>query len=253
MLPGDYAFTAADAGRHVFRATLKTVGAQSLTATDQALPYLRSTQAGIQVRPAAASRFTLTSYPSPSVAGAGGVVTLTAFDAYGNLATGYTGTVHLSSTDPQAYVDSDHTFTAADAGQFAFYAVLVTTGTWSITAADTATSALSVTQAGLVVTPAAAAFFAVGGFPSPTTAGQPGTFTVTAYDAYGNVATGYTGTVTFTSSDAQAVLPADYTFAAADQGQQTFTATLNTPGLQSLTATDAAAGVSGTQDNIQVF
>ena len=36
--------------------------------------------------------------------------------------------------------------------------------------------------------------------------------TVTAVDAYGNVATGYTGTVHFTSSDGQAVLPANYTF-----------------------------------------
>ena len=38
--------------------------------------------------------------------------------------------------------------------------------------------------------------------------------TVTAYDAYGNVATGYTGTVAFTSSDPQACFPADYTFTA---------------------------------------
>src|SRR5947208_14556349 len=78
----------------------------------------------------------------------------------------------------------------------------------------------------------------VAGFPSPVTAGVAGTFTVTAKDPYSNTATGYTGTVHFTSSDAQAVLPADYTFVAADAGQHTFSATLNTAGSQSLTATD---------------
>jgi len=35
---------------------------------------------------------------------------------------------------------------------------------------------------------------------------------VTASDAYGNLATKYTGTVHFTSSDGSATLPADYTF-----------------------------------------
>ena len=62
--------------------------------------------------------------------------------------------------------------------------------------------------------------------------------TVTAYDAYGNVATGYTGTVTFTSSDGQAALPASYTFTAADAGTHTFSVTLETAGTQSITATD---------------
>ena len=51
-----------------------------------------------------------------------------------------------------------------------------------------------------------------------------GSFTVTAQDAYGNRATGYTGTVHFTSSDAQASLPVDYTFTAADAGMHTFSA-----------------------------
>ena len=48
--------------------------------------------------------------------------------------------------------------------------------------------------------------------------------TVTApLDAYGHVVTGYTGTVHFTSSDGQAVLPGDYTFTAGDNGGHTFT------------------------------
>jgi hypothetical protein len=92
----------------------------------------------------------------------------------------------------------------------------------------------------------------VTGFPSPTTAGVPGTFTVTAQDPSGHSVLGYTGTVHFTSTDGQAVLPADYTFTPADNGVHTFGAALQTAGSQSLTATDTASGVSGTQSGIVV-
>jgi hypothetical protein len=50
LLPGPYAFTAADAGRHSFSATFQTVGSgQSLTVTDQINPVLTGTQSGINV------------------------------------------------------------------------------------------------------------------------------------------------------------------------------------------------------------
>ena len=78
------------------------------------------------------------------------------------------------------------------------------------------------------------------GFPSPIQAGVAGNFTVTALDAFGNIATGYGGTIHFTSSDGQAVLPANYTFTAGDGGVHTFSATLKTAGSQSLIATDTA-------------
>jgi hypothetical protein len=59
-------------------------------------------------------------------------------------------------------------------------------------------------------------------------------------DAYGNTVTGYTGTVHFTSSDGQAVLPANYTFTATDAGVHTFSGgvTLKTVGSQTVTVTD---------------
>jgi hypothetical protein len=80
-----------------------------------------------------------------------------------------------------------------------------------------------------------------------------GVFSVTAYDAYGNVATGYTGTVSSSSSDDAAELPDDYTFTTADNGMHYFAAALNTPGIQWITATDTAnPNVTGTQDGIEV-
>ena len=69
------------------------------------------------------------------------------------------------------------------------------------------TSSLTATESDITVKPAAAATLVLTGFPTSDTAGTAGTVTVTAYDAYGNVATGYTGTVSLTSSDPHAVLP----------------------------------------------
>jgi hypothetical protein len=68
---------------------------------------------------------------------------------------------------------------------------------------------------------------------------------VTARDPYGNVATGYGGTVHFASSVAAAGLPDAYTFTAADAGVYTFTATLWSLDSQTLTALDDADGLSG--------
>src|SRR5207245_468523 len=104
-----------------------------------------------------------------------------------------------------------------------------------------------------VVSPAPASVLVVTGFPSPTTAGAVGVFTVTARDPYGNAATGHLGTVHFTSSDGQAVLPGDYTFTSADAGSRTFAAVLTTAGSQSITATDINIGsITGTQAGIVV-
>jgi hypothetical protein len=84
--------------------------------------------------------------------------------------------------------------------------------------------------------------------PAKVQAGTPFTITVTALDADGHIATNYRGTVTFatTDPDPNEVLPADYTFTAADGGVHTFTntglgeTTLWTRGFQTVTATDTA-------------
>jgi len=53
-----------------------------------------------------------------------------ASDAVGNIVSSYTGTVHITSSDPTATLPSDHTFTAADAGVWSFNVTFnsVTTG-----------------------------------------------------------------------------------------------------------------------------
>src|SRR5262249_32107468 len=161
---------------------------------------------------------------------------VSAVDQFGNVATGYTGTVHFASSDPQAVLPADYTFTAADDGLHTFTATLKTAGIQSITVVDeTGSASCSERQVSSVsVVPA---YFET--FEEPTTtAGAAYSFTLLALDSFGNVLSGYTGTVHFTSSDAQGVLPADYTFTAADNGFHTFTATLKTAGIQSITVVD---------------
>lgn len=80
--------------------------------------------------------------------------------------------------------------------------------------------------------------------PPPTvTAGATFLLVVTASDGF-SVDQGYTGTVQFASSDPLAVLPATYTFVAADQGTKSFTAVLRTGGTQTITVTDATGGIT---------
>jgi hypothetical protein len=76
--------------------------------------------------------------------------------------------------------------------------------------------------------------------PTALGAGDAATATLTAYDSNYNVATGYTGTVHFTSTDGAATLPVNYTFTGADTGTHTFTNgfTLRTAGGQTVTVTD---------------
>jgi ELWxxDGT repeat protein len=198
--------------------------------------------------PNPATNLQVSGFPGTVKAGAGGTITVTVKNADGSTNTGYTGTVHFTSSDPRADLPADYTFAAADHGVHAFTVILKTAGSQSVTTEDTVVPLGTGTQAGITVNPAAASHFALAGLAGPVTAGTATSLTVTALDAFDNRATGYTGTVRFTSGDGQAVLPGDYTFAAADAGVHTFSVVLKTAGTQSLTVTDtASAAIGGTQ------
>src|SRR5439155_922031 len=110
---------------------------------------------------------------------------------------------------------------------------------------------LDIATARVVVNPGPAVTqLALSGLAPAPAAGTPQGITVTAQDAFDNTATGYSGTVHFTSSDGQATLPADGTLAG---GVGTFLATLKTAGNQTLTATDTVTGsITGTSAPIAV-
>jgi hypothetical protein len=195
---------------------------------------------------ASATTFLVAGFPSPVTAGTGGSITVTARDPYGNTALGYRGTVHFTSSDPQATLPADNAFLAADNGVHTFNVTLKTAGIQALTATDTADGSLTGDQSGIVVNAADAVTLDVRG-PDSATADTPFDITVTARDPFGNVAIDYRGTVTFTSSDSLATLPADYSYTAADGGVHTFCVTLRTVGLHIITATDTSTGsITGT-------
>src|SRR5207248_719913 len=152
------------------------------TATDTASSTITGAQTGITVDAAAASTLVLSGFPSPVTAGMAGNLTVTAKDPFGNTTTAYTGTVHFSSSDGQAVLPADYTFTSADAGAHTFSVTLKTAGSQSLTATATASSSLTASQTGITVNPAAASVLLVSGFPSPATAGVAGNATLTARD-----------------------------------------------------------------------
>jgi hypothetical protein len=71
--------------------------------------------------------------------------------------------------------------------------------------------------------------------------------TATAYDIFGNVVTGYDGTVNFTTSDAQGVISPNSVMAST--GVASAPTSLRTAGPQTVTATDSVnLAITGTED-----
>jgi hypothetical protein len=215
-LSGQYTFTAADNGRHTFLfSNVTQAGANILSVFAAGMPTAATP---VTVVPAALNRFAFAT-PSSIPAGTPFSFTISAEDRFGNVETSSTGTVHFSSlvNDTQAVLPTDYTFTTADAGTHAFGATLFKTAGASspfLNARDVATGTSS--SATIAVTPLAPVGLSVAGFPNPYVAGTLVGVTVTAVDVYGNRAPGYTGTIHVSSSDAQANLPADYSFTGAD-------------------------------------
>jgi len=188
----------------------------------------------VTMLPTTATHFTV-SAPANAVAGTSfGSLLVTALDASNNVVPTYNGTVHFTASDTDGRVVLPPDTTLAS-GTGTFGATLITAGSQTITARDTQSSSIMGTSGSVAVSPASAMQYQMA-VPSSATHGVQTSFLVTALDAYGNTATGYTGTVHFSSSDGQATLPADATLS----GTTSFGVTFATIGTQTITATDTA-------------
>jgi uncharacterized delta-60 repeat protein len=187
---------------------------------------------------------------SSVTAGTAGMYTISVFNPDGSADTGYSGTVQITSSDPQAILPADFTISG---GTATFSATLKTAGLQSLTATDTVTPGINGSDGGITITPAAASQFLLSA-PSSVSKGSKFSVTLTVEDAFGNVVTGYVGTVHFTSSDSTATLPSNYTFTAGDAGIHTFTkmTMLRKRGNQTLTVTDTQNSALSTTDSISV-
>jgi hypothetical protein len=208
------------------------------------------TSAAFAIRPAAAVRLALSGPVSPVTAGQAPAFTVTAFDAFDNVATGYTGTVRFTSTDAQATVPADATFTVGDAGRLSRPVTLRTQGEQRVSVVDVGQDTLTA-EAFATVEPGAAAGFAMTA-PETTTAGAGARVSITALDAFGNVATGYTGTIHFSSTDGAASLPADFTFLPGNQGREQFDVILRTAGSREVRVEDVSDPALAAVRTVQV-
>jgi hypothetical protein len=186
------------AGHATASVALKNAETTTLTASDTTDAFAGVASGSIVVGPGSASSFNVAT-PGAPTAGVAFSEPLTALDAYGNTATGYTGakTITFSgpANAPNATVPSYPASVTFASG----------VGTASITLFDAQSTTLTAKQSGITgvsgsftVSPASAASLTFTTQPAGVTGGawfttQP---VVTAKDAYGNVATGYAKTVT---------------------------------------------------------
>jgi hypothetical protein len=223
--------------------TANTVaGSYNITAVASGGSNPMATFVNLTNTPAAASIFILTGLPATLVAGTPSDLTITARDPFNNIATGYNGTVHFLSTDGNAALPVDYSFTASDQGVHTFPGItLFTAGTQFVIAYDPLDPRIDGISPGVIVFAAAADHFAISA-PESVPSGSPFDVTVTALDPYGNIDMNYLGTVTWTTTDPDpgVMVPPDYPFQPGDAGRVTFSGgvTLITPGDQTITIAD---------------
>jgi hypothetical protein len=259
--PASFTFAADDAGTHSFSATLETAGTQSITAKDPNKSSIMGVQSSIAVSAAPASILLVAGYPS-TTAGAIHSFTVTARDRFGNIANGYTGTIHFESSDDQAAAGAGlppdytfHTGVGQDNGVHVFSAILKTAGTQSISAHDTVIDTITDTQSGIVVSPGVASRLVFGQQPTDATAGSVITPapSVRIEDLYGNVVTKDSSTVTLTLSDGTFEGGSRSLTASASAGVATFRGLkIDVAGSKSVSAADGSLAPSGASNSFRI-
>lgn len=157
--------------------------------------------------------------------------TARARDAEGNIATGYVGTMHVTSSDTSLII-ADLVFGAAEAGARTMSALVFQQAGERALTVDDGTAQATAT---LMVEHGPASVVTATALPVDMVAGVASAFTIHIWDAFNNPATRYAGTLSVTASDAHAVVPAEVPLAASDAGVKTVTVTFETAGQQSVT------------------
>ena len=131
-----------------FAGTFKTAGSQTFTATDTVSSTIHGTSNNVTVSAAAVAALVV-DVSGPVPVGAATVMHVNPRDQYGNSVSGYTGTLHFTSTDAAAALPADATFTNGFYNNVTFN----TAGSQTVTATDTSTSSITGTSNSVNVTP----------------------------------------------------------------------------------------------------
>jgi hypothetical protein len=248
-LPNPYLFSISDHGYQAFAGSefvLKTAGERTISVTNG---VVTTTSDNIRVSPNIIASFTLS---APGIVTSGIPFNTTALncrDSWNNLAL---GTIIIS--------DSIGGNNAPDGTPPILNNIVVTNGGGA--ASLTMMKAEQVMLRGVVqngsaraftglmnVTPGALNQFSMLGLPSATIAGDtfpvaPQMVTVKAFDVHGNIKTDYLGTVHFTSTDGNSLLPNPYPFVSQDSGSHDFDGfSLRTVPIQTISVIDGSVGL----------
>lgn len=258
IVPGDYTLVpAADAGAHTFynACILYNGPTRTIQATDGSLTAISSP---IIVNPGPIGVFSIFAL-SPQPANTVFALSLEAIDIYGNRKTDHSGNVK---------------FTDNKTGGVSIYnPVEILPAAWSSGLA-TLTPGVSFTKAETVnvtgegsnrsgvsnnvtITNAAAVTIQLSVSTTAPDSGVPFSVTVTALDAFGNIATDYLGMVRFSANDIHpsVLLPADYQFTLVDAGVKTFSSAVRliSPGNTNLEIVDLAVPTMKHQFSLTVL
>jgi hypothetical protein len=173
--------------------------------------------------------FVVSGFPTTITAGQSATLTVQAMNN-GSLNSAYTGTVHFTSSDPQAVLPANAQLVS---GTGTFTITFKTAAVQSITATDSVNGLIG-SEGGITVDAGPATHFVLSA-PTTVVAGVAFSVNVMAFDAYGNPASLYSGTVAITTTDPRATVPSPYTY---DDDCFTFSMILLTLGTQTITATD---------------
>ncbi|MGO8826430.1 MAG: hypothetical protein ACLQU9_14500, partial [Acidimicrobiales bacterium] len=187
-------------------ANITLYDAQTTTLTASATgPSLTGTSNSFTVNGKAATAYSVTN-PGTQTAGTPFTLTITAVDAYGNTDTGYNpGFSNINFSGPASSPNGTAP-TYQGSGFFGTYPFTNGVATATVTLYDVQTTTITASQGGLsgtstsfAVNGAAPATFNVSN-PGAQVVGTPFSVGITAVDAYGNTATGYTGPQTLAFS-----------------------------------------------------
>jgi gliding motility-associated-like protein len=206
----------------------------------------------------APNRLVFGTEPANKIAGANIPVTVRVTDTYGNTMASSAAAVTIAINDNPSIGGAGSltgTLTVnAVSGVAVFTDLWINKTGTGYTLKASAASPITTTPVSNTfnITPAPIDHFTVAGITDPVVAGSTTSPVVTAYDQYLNIKTDYTGTITFTSTDPQSVLPASFTYAGGNNGVNTFSngVTLKTTGEHTLTVTGNSK--TGNQSTITV-
>jgi hypothetical protein len=186
---------------------------------------------------------------STQMAGVSQTVTVKAYDAFNNLATGYTGAKSLIFSGANDAVTSPVTHPTIGGTAFGTAKSMTFasgTATGSITLYKTETALLNATDGtinansaanfdhrlSVLVTPTLLKDFLVYDVPDPSDLGTWQPVTVEARDTYNNRKTNYVGQITFSNTDIAATNPLDYQYTLSDAGIHIFDNTAGNRGVK---------------------